>query len=80
MIGTESVTCEIELLSVIVYFFQSVGLTSDDIKIKVNSRKVLNSVLIKAGVPADEFAKATVIVDKLDKIGAPECKAQLAAA
>ncbi|CAD7972512.1 unnamed protein product [Amoebophrya sp. A25] len=77
MIGVENITAEAELLAAVVDFFESVGLTSEDIKIKVNSRKVLGFVLAKAGVSDEQFAAATVIIDKQDKIGAAECKKQL---
>lgn len=73
MVGVDNVTGETELLASVVDFFKSVGLTSADIKIKVNSRKVLNAAMINAGVPNESFAPATVIVDKLDKIGAGPC-------
>ena len=69
MVGVDNVTGEVELLASVVDFFKSVGLTSKEIKIKVNSRKVLNAAMINAGVPNESFAPATVIVDKLDKIG-----------
>lgn len=77
MIGVENVTAEAELLASVVDFFESVGLTAKDIKIKVNSRKVLQKVLKEAGVKDEDFAAATVIIDKQDKIGADECKKQL---
>ena len=45
--------------------------------IKINSRKVLGSVLDTYGVPKDKFAPVCVVVDKLDKIGPEEVKKQL---
>jgi len=77
MIGVPNVTGEVEVLALVVDFFKSVGLQAEDVKIKVNSRKVLEAVMTKGGVPQDDFAKATIIVDKLDKIGAEDCKKQL---
>ena len=53
-----------------VHFFQSVGVTSADVGLKVNSRKVLSSILTMYGITHDMFAEVCVIVDKLDKIGA----------
>lgn len=69
IIGEPSITAEVELLAGVVRFFQSVGITSADVGIKVNSRKVLSSILTKYGVTDDKFAEVCVIVDKLDKIG-----------
>jgi hypothetical protein len=45
--------------------------------IKVNSRKVLGSVLDMFGVPVDKFQPVCIVVDKLDKIGPEEVKRQL---
>ena len=39
--GCADVTAEAELLSAIVSFFQKVGLSSEDVGIRVNSRKLL---------------------------------------
>ena len=77
MIGCQEVTQEVELMSVIVYFFRSIGLTQKDVVIKVNSRKVLGQVCSQAGVPDEKFAPTVVVVDKLDKIGRDECVFQL---
>jgi histidyl-tRNA synthetase len=70
IVGEKGILAEAELLSAICAFFESVGITSDDVGLKVNSRKVLNVVLRNAGVPDDRFAETCVILDKQDKIGA----------
>jgi histidyl-tRNA synthetase len=53
------------LLSSIVYFFKSLGFSSDDIGIKINSRKILDSVLETLKI--SEKDKVFIIIDKLDK-------------
>lgn len=68
IIGEASISAEVELLAAVVHFFKSVGITSADVGIKVNSRKVLSCILKLYGVPDEHFAKVAVIVDKLDKI------------
>eukprot|EP00747_Dinoflagellata_sp_TGD_P162937 gnl/TRDRNA2_/TRDRNA2_181111_c0_seq1.p1 gnl/TRDRNA2_/TRDRNA2_181111_c0~~gnl/TRDRNA2_/TRDRNA2_181111_c0_seq1.p1 ORF type:complete len:608 (+),score=168.16 gnl/TRDRNA2_/TRDRNA2_181111_c0_seq1:114-1826(+) len=77
IVGVPGITAEAELLSAICNFFESVGITSKDVGLKVNSRKVLGAVLEKAGVPMSRFAETCVIIDKLDKIGGDEVKKQL---
>lgn len=77
IVGVAGVTAEAELLSAVVSFFESVGITSKDIGLKINSRKVLGAVLRKAGVPDDRFAETCVIIDKLDKIGPEAVKKEL---
>ena len=68
IIGVEGVEAEVELLSAICHFFTSVGITSEDVGIKVNSRKVLARVMEKAGVPEEIFANVCVVVDKIEKL------------
>merc|ERR1719191_1397117 len=77
IVGTKDITAEVELLSAICEFFKLCGITSNDVGIKINSRKVLAKVLQSAGVPDEKFAATTVVIDKLDKIGAGEVKKQL---
>lgn len=66
--GVAGVEAEAELLSAMVVFFQNVGLTSDDVGIKVNSRMVIGHVLEELGIPEEKFAATCVLVDKLEKV------------
>ncbi|GLI62806.1 hypothetical protein VaNZ11_005555 [Volvox africanus] len=68
IVGVAGVEAEAELLAAIVTFFERVGLSKDDVGVKVSSRKVLQSVLTQYGVPPESFARVCVIVDKLDKL------------
>jgi histidyl-tRNA synthetase len=77
IVGVDGIAAEIELLSAICTFFEKIGITSKDVGLKVNSRKVLGAVLKKAGVPDDRFAETCVIIDKQDKIGAEEVRKEL---
>lgn len=70
IIGISGVAAEAELLSAIALFLERVGLTSEDVVIKVSSRKVLQAVLQQYGVTADSFGPVCVVVDKLDKLPA----------
>mmetsp|Transcript_21018 Transcript_21018/g.62164 ORF Transcript_21018/g.62164 Transcript_21018/m.62164 type:complete len:504 (+) Transcript_21018:18-1529(+) len=75
--GERGISAELELLAAIVTFFERVGITSEDVGLKVNSRAVLSSVLTAHGVPPDAFAKVCIVVDKLDKIGEEATVAEL---
>lgn len=77
VVGVASVTCEVELLAAITTFFSRVGLTSADVGIKVNSRKVLQQVLEPLGVVGENFAPVCVVVDKLDKLTEEEVHKEL---
>lgn len=66
--GVGGIEAEAELLSAMVTFFEKVGLTSEDVGIKVNSRGVIGEVLTELGVPEEKFAATCVLVDKLEKV------------
>ena len=66
--GVAGVEAEAELLSAMVTFFERVGITSDDVGIKVNSRLVIGEVLAELGIPEEKFAATCVLVDKLEKV------------
>ncbi len=75
--GTTELSADAELISVIVTFFEEIGLTSEDIVIRVSSRKVLEEVLGSLGVEGDLFAKTCIIVDKMDKLSSEVIEEQL---
>lgn len=50
IVGAPDVTAELELLAAAAGFFQRLGIGPDAVGIKVNSRRVLESVLTQAGV------------------------------
>jgi histidyl-tRNA synthetase len=66
--GVQDVTAEAELIASMVHFFASVGLTFQDVGIKVNSRLVIGEVLAGLGIPESKFAATCVLVDKLEKV------------
>jgi histidyl-tRNA synthetase len=66
--GVNGVEVEAELISAMVTFFKRVGLSSEDVGIKVNSRNVIGEVLRELGVPEEKFAATCVLVDKLEKV------------
>ena len=75
--GMNGVEADAELLSVLVQFFDSVGLSSEDLVIRVSSRKVLEEVLGSLGLEGEVFAQTCVIVDKMDKLPEDVIEAQL---
>lgn len=56
------VEAEAELLSALTTFFGRVGLTPDDVGLKVSSRKVLGAVLERYGVPPENFAQVSELL------------------
>jgi histidyl-tRNA synthetase len=66
--GLEGPSAEAELLAAVTTFFGRIGLSADDVGIKVSSRKVLQGVLESLGVTEERFVPVCVLVDKLDKL------------
>ena len=77
IVGEPGIVAEVELLTAVATFFKRLGVGPDIVGIRVNSRKVLDVAITKAGVPRDKFEKVCVVVDKLDKIGAEAVKCML---
>ena len=76
--GTNEISADAELISVLVTFFEGVGLTEEDLVIRMSSRKVLEEVLGSLGITGDIFAQTCIIVDKMDKLPADVVSEQLA--
>ncbi len=75
--GTNEISADAELISVLVTFFEGVGLTEEDLVIRMSSRKVLEEVLGSLGIVGDMFAQTCIIVDKMDKLPADIVSEQL---
>ncbi len=75
--GMNGVEADAELLSILVQFFHSVGLKSEDLVIRISSRKVLEEVLGSLAIEGEIFAQTCVIVDKMDKLPEDVIQAQL---
>jgi len=75
--GSDVVQADAELLSVLISFFEGVGLNADDLVIRISSRKVLEEVLGSLGISGDAFAATCIIVDKMDKLPAEVVEQQL---
>ena len=75
--GTTEISADAELFSVITTFLEGVGLTEEDIVIRVSSRKVLEEVLGSLGISGDLFAQTCIIVDKMDKLSPEVINEQL---
>ena len=74
VVGSDSLLNEVELLQLIDEVFARLGIR---IAIKLNNRKVLAGIAALIGAP-DKMVDITVAIDKLDKIGLDNVKAELA--
>ena len=75
--GVESVTAEAELLSALISLFCSLGLTWDQVGIKISSRKLLQAFLEEIGLAPDQFISICLIIDKGDKLNRSQIESLL---
>ena len=74
VIGTRSLLCEVELIEIVERVFERLGIR---VALKINNRKILYGIAETIG-HADKMMDITVAIDKLDKIGLDNVKAELA--
>lgn len=67
IVGASSVQADAEVLAVAVDCLKALGLTN--FMIRINSRKVLDALARRCGVPPSKTLHALRAIDKLDKIG-----------
>ncbi|WP_022886672.1 histidine--tRNA ligase [Glaciibacter superstes] len=67
IIGDDSSLAEIELITATAATIDALGLTG--CTIRVNDRRILQTLLASWGVPTDLTERALITIDKLDKIG-----------
>ena len=72
IIGVPGVEAEAELLSAIAMLLDRLKLGPQDVAIKVSSRKVLQALLTRYGVPDTSFGPVCIVIDKLDKLPAAQ--------
>lgn len=73
MVGSDSLSNEVELLSLIDYVMGKLGIRTC---IHVNNRKILSGIAETIG-EADKIVDITVAIDKIDKIGIDNVNAEL---
>ncbi|MEG0807547.1 MAG: histidine--tRNA ligase [Alistipes sp.] len=73
VIGTRSLLCEVELVEIVERVFRALGI---QVALKMNNRKILYGIAEAIG-HADKMMDITVAIDKLDKIGLENVKAEL---
>lgn len=75
IIGSESIECEIELITVTAKALLNIGL--HNFTVKINDRTILTDLLIGLGFHANDISSVCITFDKLDKIGVAGVKKEL---
>ena len=73
VIGTRSLLCEVELVEIVERVFKALGIR---VALKMNNRKILFGIAEAIG-HADKMMDITAAIDKLEKIGLDNVKAEL---
>jgi histidyl-tRNA synthetase len=68
IIGEDSTYADADVIATTVDYLQEVGLTPDDIRVKISSRKLLSAVLKKIGVPEEKLNPLYALLDKKAKL------------
>lgn len=77
ILGSESSSCEIELMHTTAKALLNIGI--DRFKIKVNDKRVLKDILLTTGFTENQLDSVCITFDKLNKIKAEGVAAELAA-
>jgi len=75
LVGATSPEADAELISIIGSFFRNVGLTPEEVVIRVNNRKLMNQELGGLGIPEELRKKVLELIDRRDKMRPEEWEA-----
>lgn len=68
LVGTETVAADAEIVAVAATFLKETGLSSDQVKIYVNNRRLMDEAFSRLEIPKDLRPAVFRVVDKLDKL------------
>lgn len=68
MLGSDTAESDAELIAVCATFFKKVGLKPDQVKIFINNRKLMDSVLKRLNIPAELKTAVFRLIDRKEKI------------
>jgi histidyl-tRNA synthetase len=72
LIGVNSPEADAEIIATAVSFFQEIGLGADQVRIAVNSRRLMDSQLVALGIPREMHKVVFRVIDRRDKMSAQE--------
>ena len=72
LVGTESSVADAEIIAVAATFFKEIGLTSQQVKIYVNNRRLMEKAFAEVDIQKNLRPKVFRVVDKLEKLSEKE--------
>ena len=68
IIGVDDVLADAETIFCALDYLKEVGLTPDDIVVKISSRKMLSTILLSTGIPQGELEPLYALLDKRSRL------------
>ena len=68
IIGQAEIVAEAEILMLLISACELMGLSAKEIRVFINDRRILNSILSQISVPQEMHSEVLVIMDKRDKV------------
>lgn len=68
LLGIDSVEADAELIAVVAAFFRRVGLSSSVVQVRINNRRLMNTVLGGIGIPPELRPTAFHLIDRKAKL------------
>lgn len=75
IIGSSSITCEVELIQTTTKALLAIGMK--DFTVKVNDRRILRGMLMQMGFEEKDLDSVCITFDKMDKIGVEGVRSEL---
>ena len=75
LLGADSAESDSEIITICIKFFQSVGLTSDQVKVYVNSRQLMDQVFQDLGISPQNKQNVFRLIDRKEKLSSEEWQA-----
>jgi histidyl-tRNA synthetase len=67
IVGTQNLLADAEIIATMVQIFEHLGIKN--FRVRFSNRKILNGLVLYAGVPAERGAEVMRVIDKLEKQG-----------
>ena len=77
IVGEDDISADAEILAVAIDALRYLGLTERDIVARVNDRRLLEKLLLHAGVASDKLLAAYAIIDKIGREASSSTQARL---
>jgi len=68
MFGANTPEADAEIIAVAAEFFKTLGLTPDDVVIKINDRSLIETKFALLDIPEDKWLELTTIIDRREKL------------